>query len=122
MTTPENPSITYALIAIVTAALTLLGTYLSKKSDNSSNIKIAEINADAKEKDQLKDDLRKALESIKNLKQELIVENQQRLKVEKKFDAVKIAYRIIFKQYANMFKDDPDSMSLLEELNHIINN
>lgn len=118
----SNPNGIYALIVIATAIITLIGNYFVKKSDNTSSVKIAEINADKKEFENTKKELQKALVSIRELKQELLKETEIKLRIEKKFQAVQVAYRIIFKQYAKQFKDDPDSLVMLEELNNIINN
>ena len=118
---PESPTLTYALIAISTALITLVGNYLVKKNDNSSNVKIAEINVGKEDFEKTKKKLQNALISIKDLKEDLVKEKEIRLRIEKRFDVVKIVYRIIFKQYDKKFKNDPDSLTMLEELNSIIN-
>ena len=118
---PQSPTIIYAIIVIVTALVTALVNFLIKKNDNRTSKEIAEINLDKKEFDALKIKLHKALDSIKELNITLEKEKESRNEIEQKFNAVKIAYRIIFKQYARQFKDDPESLFMLEELNHIIN-
>mgnify|MGYP000622110382 CR=1 FL=1 len=67
---PESPTLTYALIAISTALITLVGNYLVKKNDNSSNVKIAEINVGKEDFEKTKKKLQNALISIKDLKED----------------------------------------------------
>ena len=66
-------------------------------------------------------DLHKALDDAKILKEDLRKSREKTQEISKKFEAVKTGYRIIFKQYAMTFKDDPEQLTMLEELNSIIN-
>ena len=95
--------------------------FLSKKTDADKEIKMAEIAQGTKEYESLKKDLHKALDDVRQLKEELRKSREKTQEIQQKFDAVKTGYRIIFKQYALTFKDDPEQLTLLEELNQIIN-
>mgnify|MGYP000456972800 CR=1 FL=1 len=95
--------------------------FLSKKTDADKEIKMAEIAQGTKEYESLKKDLHKALDDAKILKEDLRKSREKTQEISQKFEAVKTGYRIIFKQYAMTFKDDPEQLTMLEELNSIIN-
>jgi len=118
------------MLIVITSIITLVSTLgvayivnvMSKKANNEKDIKIATINSekDKKELDDLTKELKEALDSIKALKEELEKEKDSRISIENKFEAVKIAFRIIFNQYEKLFKDDTDQLGMLEELKQII--
>lgn len=110
--------------AIITAISTLGVSYFvnvaSKKAEAKKEIKLAEISIGDKEYEATKKELHAALDAIKNLKSELDKEKEIRVEVQRKFEAVKLAFKIIFNQYAKQFKDDPEQLDMLEELKKII--
>lgn len=112
----------YVFGGIVTLICSYFVNVWSKKNETDKDIKIAEINNDSKDYAKLKEDLHNALDSIRELKAALKKEELEKQVIIRKFDAVKLAFKIIFNQYAKQFQDDPDQLSMLEELKEIIEN
>ena len=111
-----------AITAVVTLGSVYLKDYLSSKNRSESDIEIAKINSRTDDSNEIKEELKKALESMKALRSELDIERDFRAKIESKFRTVKVAFNIIFSQYAQRpeFKEDPESMVMLEQLKEII--
>ena len=105
---------------VITLAGFWIKDVISKGRDNDKEVKIAEIQADAEEKEELMRLFQEAKESINELKKELKIERDLRARIESKFDVVKKAYKLIFKHYAIKFKDDEEQLAMLEELNVIL--
>lgn len=107
-----------AVVGLITAYITVV---LSKKAEGKTQVDIARINADSSDHEQTKSELRDALDKLKEYQAVVEQERNLRLVIEKKFDAVKVAFGIIFGQYARQFQDDPEQLALLKELEEIIN-
>lgn len=124
--TEQTISWLHVIMTLGGSLFTFLGVYvvnvLKTNKEANRDIKIAEINSTSDEYESLKKEFHKALESIKDLKDELDKEKEIKANIQKKFEAVKLAFRIIFNQYAKQFKDDPEQLSMLEELKDIIEN
>ena len=112
------------LMTLGGGVLTFLGIYangvIKSKNEANRDIRIAEINSEGEEYSRLKKDLHDALDAIKALKTELVKEKDIRVEITRKFEAVKLAFRIIFNEYAKRFKEDPEQLSMLQELKDII--
>ncbi len=117
-------SINELLKVLAGGVITIIGFWInnvvSKRSDNDKEITIAKLNITEEEHKKLKKDLQSALDTMKELKVELQAEKTMRVRIEKKFEAVKLVFKVIFNQYALQFKDDPEQISMLEQLKEII--
>jgi len=79
-----------------------------------------EIERKKQEKAEALESLAKALTAMKEMK--LVIKDKDTLieKIERKFEAVKVAFRLTLVHYKKELKDEPESLMMLEELNSII--
>jgi ribosomal protein L17 len=116
----ENNPLYLFLSTLSGAMLTFLGIYVKEKYASEKEVKLAEINSECSDQDQIKANLHTALITVQELKIELHKEKDLRRSIESKFETVKKVYSVIFTQYAITFKDDPDQIALLNKFNEII--
>lgn len=122
---PEGVPVWVVIVTgLITAIVTIVTSYMinigSKKLDVKEELLKSKIDSSLESYEQIKLDLHKALASIKDLKIVIASKDKAIDQVVQKFEAVKLAFRIIYNQYARMFKDDPEQLEMLEELSQII--
>lgn len=125
-----NPTLNYIIFSVASAVIALIGNYLLKKSDNSTQVEVARINSSEKEVQQLTQDLKDLEDKIQelsldiiNLKESLaeksiIIMDKDKIiyQLEELLKRFKILFDITYKQLQVVLKDNQDGLVVLEEV------
>lgn len=121
--TSSNPTILAVIYLAVGGTVTLFGNYLLKKLDVSEKVKAAEINSDSNNYEEIKKQLKEALDNIdvitKKLK-ETKIESQDKdiiiLEYKNLLKHFRVLVNILYKQLPDNVKNNPDNMVVLEHI------
>lgn len=130
ITNPSNPTINYIIFSVASAVIALVGNYLLKKSDNSTQVEVARINSSEREVTKLTQDLQELERKIQELSQDIIslkealaaksviIMDKEKIiyQLEELLKRFKILFDITYKQLQVVLKDNQDGLVVLEEV------
>lgn len=115
----------WSLTAVIVMGILMLirdffKTVQANKLNNEKEVKIAEIKASLNNFDRVQEDLRTAQEDIKNLRKHLNKARFKNQKVSQLIEVFSVGFNLFYRHQAREFKDEPDSMHMLEDLKKIL--
>lgn len=119
-TIAQDPSINYIIVVLGTVLLTKGFDFLMSKLGSSKEIQIAQINKDVDNIDNVRKDLEEAYKKIKELEEQLSLSNEERSNYYNTLEQLEFVLKLLCRQLIRRLKDDPDSLSLVNEVSNYI--